>query len=959
MSSLFDGILELQVATKAKDFSSWKWNHFAKVLISVDIVWSQSDTIVGHDLIEMLLDRRDFLKDLACVLDKKISAKDFKASQLELPIRGLKILLASLDVEDRQKRILENLLKDFGEPAHVKSNGTIGFSRKSKNFSISSLLVDNKEILEPLSVSKRFENTREYLNVYRNLFIEDFFGPLRKALRALEIGNTNSSDIYSYGEATVCHTASNCLTVLLNISQRIDWTTTSRLLKGSLVIVQHSNQKLTVWTVKERNIYSKGKLEIILNAEGEDSQSVDIRDNVQVFESPIYFEAYVHVIRAVCSMERVPSELEDPLVKLTKDIKIRNISELHFERSRGDSVPTSAHLWQILNTTEEPVFEKFNFAAELGPVCNESQMRAIQKGLEYKVGLIQGPPGTGKSYVGAILAKILTANTRKPIVVVCFTNHALDTFLENLLDYTSKIVRVGGRSRSSKLEPFNLSAIKQYLKDTSKRNGCVYKVMKSLEESLRLSGSAKDKQRISEWNDFENLNILSKAKIIGFTTTGAAKNHRLLRLLDPEILMIEEAGQVLETHILASLTPNVKQLILIGDHQQLKPTVANYELSRDYNLDLSLFERLIRNGFDFAQLQEQHRMRPEISNVIRSEFYPDLKDHRSVRSYPNVKGCNKNLFFLNHREIEESMDDSMSKINKAEANFLFGLASYLVLCHEYEPTRITILTTYLGQMMLIESMTRNNPELRDVTVSVVDNYQGEENDIILLSLVRSNEEANIGYLKLQNRMCVALSRARHGLFVVGNSADLCRRSKRWASITKRLQKNEQFGLEFELQCAIHSTSKCSVNVSSPASGFTSFCQMECSKKLSCGHFCQFLCHFDDKNHKSTHQCPQVCLNSCNFGHKCEKPCRQPCYPCDSKVTFNCKDCGKESEGQCPMNNVPNVCQVVREKSCKFCNKVKAVVCGQKEVICDSCDSKRRKKKAKPKMLFSNSSNFGA
>ena len=149
----------------------------------------------------------------------------------------------------------------------------------------------------------------------------------------------------------------------------------------------------------------------------------------------------------------------------------------------------------------------------------------------------------------------------------------------------------------------------------------------SLEEYLRTNRAIKD------WNDIESLQMISKVDVIGLTTTGAAKNFQLLRMLNPDIMIFEESGQVLESHVLSSLTPNLQKLILIGDHQQLKPSVSTYDLAKNYNLDVSLFERLINNGFEYVKLLEQHRMRPEISKVVRNEFYPDLQDHFSVQRY--------------------------------------------------------------------------------------------------------------------------------------------------------------------------------------------------------------------------------------------------------------------------------------------------------------------------------------
>ena len=112
---------------------------------------------------------------------------------------------------------------------------------------------------------------------------------------------------------------------------------------------------------------------------------------------------------------------------------------------------------------------------------------------------------------------------------------------------------------------------------------------------------------IKDWNDIESLQILSKADVIGLTTTGAAKNFQLLRMLNPEIMIFEESGQVLESHVLSSLTPNLKKLILIGDHQQLKPSVSTYALAKNYNLDVSLFERwFLVTRFDYNGASKSH-----------------------------------------------------------------------------------------------------------------------------------------------------------------------------------------------------------------------------------------------------------------------------------------------------------------------------------------------------------------
>lgn len=109
------------------------------------------------------------------------------------------------------------------------------------------------------------------------------------------------------------------------------------------------------------------------------------------------------------------------------------------------------------------------------------------------------------------------------------------------------------------------------------------------------------------------------------TTTGAAAHQELLQKLRPKIVIIEEAAEILESHLITSLTTACQHLILIGDHQQLRPTPAVNDLATNYNLNWSFFERLIKNGYPYKTLAEQHRMRPEISQSLMPLFYKNLK----------------------------------------------------------------------------------------------------------------------------------------------------------------------------------------------------------------------------------------------------------------------------------------------------------------------------------------------
>ena len=136
---------------------------------------------------------------------------------------------------------------------------------------------------------------------------------------------------------------------------------------------------------------------------------------------------------------------------------------------------------------------------------------------------------------------------------------------------------------------------------------------------------------------------------------GAAKYSKILEELQPRITIVEEAAEVLESHIVTSLTPACQHLILIGDHQQLRPNPTVYELAKDYNLDVSLFERMVKNGMPYERLRQQHRMRPEISKMLEHIYFnPKLENHKSVLNFENIMGVTRNVFFVDHAESEVS-----------------------------------------------------------------------------------------------------------------------------------------------------------------------------------------------------------------------------------------------------------------------------------------------------------------
>ena len=150
---------------------------------------------------------------------------------------------------------------------------------------------------------------------------------------------------------------------------------------------------------------------------------------------------------------------------------------------------------------------------------------------------------------------------------------------------------------------------------------------------------------MQEIYDQEDKSIIMNADVVAMTTTGAAKYRHILAECKPRVVIIEEAAEVLEAHVITSLTSETEHVILIGDHKQLKPKPSVYKLAKDYNLDLSLFERMVNNGVEHHVLSIQHRMRPEVASLLK-HIYPNLTNADSVQLYQHVKGVEKNLFFF-------------------------------------------------------------------------------------------------------------------------------------------------------------------------------------------------------------------------------------------------------------------------------------------------------------------------
>ena len=379
----------------------------------------------------------------------------------------------------------------------------------------------------------------------------------------------------------------------------------------------------------------------------------------------------------------------------------------------------------------------------------------------------------------------------------------------------------------------------------------------------------------TELHNQHRADILKDKDVIAMTITGASINYDLLQAVKPSIVVVEEAAELLEAQLVPALGSWTKQLILIGDHKQLKPPVETYFLEVNFNMNLSLMERLINNGFKYSTLMKQNRMRPEFASLLL-DIYPHLQSNLDRVSQNEAAKCLLSSAYFWRHEEKEVYDRSAS--NEEEAARAVNLAIFMIE-QGIEPCKITILSAYKGQNSLIRKKLRaeeSQGRLKDVqekdkkiVTHTIDNYQGDENDFVIVSLVRSNDKKKLGFLKLLNRRCVAQSRSRCGLYFIGNSL-MFYEHPNWAKMLDKMRENKQITPSITLVCPKHPHSqKCAT--SSLDLNSKELCNEQCATELECNHFCKKTCqpiHVHD-------DCDEKCLNLCG---KCHSPCKKRCRP---------------------------------------------------------------------------------
>lgn len=242
------------------------------------------------------------------------------------------------------------------------------------------------------------------------------------------------------------------------------------------------------------------------------------------------------------------------------------------------------------------------------------------------------------------------------------------------------------------------------------------------------------------------------------------------------------------------------------------------------------------------------------------------------------------------------MDENKSHSNIHEAKFIGSLCKYL-LQQGYLPPQITVLTPYTGQLFQLKKFV---PNVKDLRICVVDNFQGEENDIILLSLVRSRDFVKsekkdmrrmIGFLAIDNRICVSLSRAKEGFFCIGNLSLMRSANDLWSEILDDMEARGSVGKALPLACQNHPATITHVSNEAdfnkaPNGG----CSVLCQARLACGHSCEQICHPTDPQHLE-YSCRKKCPKKCVRDHPCRRLCYQDCGKCMVTIAKVVPKCG--------------------------------------------------------------------
>lgn len=437
--------------------------------------------------------------------------------------------------------------------------------------------------------------------------------------------------------------------------------------------------------------------------------------------------------------------------------------------------------------------QRFTFESQRFPWLNPTQERAVNEVLWAKdVAVVHGPPGTGKTTT--LVEAINETLMKESQVLVCAqSNMALDWISEQLVDRGINVLRIGNPTRvNDKMLGFTYERRFESHPDYPQ----LWAIRKAIRElrNHRKRGDERFHQkfehlkaRATELEIRINSNLFDEARVVASTLVGSA--NRVLEGMKFGTLFIDEAAQALEAACWIPMR-RVTRVVLAGDHCQLPPMVKSIAALKA-GLGKSLMERIVEHKPDVVTLLKiQYRMNEKIMKFSSDWFY-----HGEVESAPQTRNrgildldepiewCDSKVDDEEGDSGESFVGESFGRINKAEAQLtLDTLEDYFKKIGKQrildEHIDVGVISPYRAQVQYLRRLIRKResfkPYRHSISVNTVDGFQGQERDIILISLVRSNEQGQIGFLNDLRRMNVAITRARMKLIILGDKATLCR-----------------------------------------------------------------------------------------------------------------------------------------------------------------------------------------